>query len=119
MNAIQKIGYGTAAVVLGATQAFAADGRTVFGQQRANELNLGGNTDGVSAVKTLILSFLGFVTLIAVAYALWAGWNIMTAGGDEEKVKKGRTTIIQVVIGIVVMWLAYTIVNLILSALAA
>lgn len=57
------------------------------------------------------------MTLIAVIYALWAGWNIMTAGGDEEKVKKGRTTIIQIAIGIIVMWLAYSVVSFIISAI--
>ena len=42
----------------------------------------------------------------------------MTAGGDEEKVKTGRKTIINVLIGIVVMWLAFAIVAFIIQALA-
>lgn len=66
---------------------------------------------------SVISSFLMFVTIIAVIYCLWAGFNILTAGGDEEKVKKGRTTIIQVVIGIVVMWLAYSVVSWVINAL--
>ncbi len=65
----------------------------------------------------LIAKFLGFVTIIAVLYVIWAGFQILTAGGDEDKVKKGRTTIIQVVIGIVVMWLAYTLVTLVIGSL--
>ena len=65
----------------------------------------------------LIKSFLSFVTIIAVIYCLWAGFQIMTAGGAEEKVKKGRQIIIQVGIGIVIMWLAYAIVTWIVQAL--
>ncbi len=66
----------------------------------------------------LIKSILSFVTIVAVVYCLWAGFQIMTAGGDEEKVKSGRKTIIQVIIGIVVMWLAYAIVTWVIQALA-
>lgn len=66
----------------------------------------------------LVKSFLGFVTVIAVFYSLWAGFQIMTAGGDEEKVKSGRKTIIQVIIGIIIMWLSYAIVTWIVQALA-
>jgi hypothetical protein len=40
----------------------------------------------------------------------------MTGGGDEEKMKKARQMIIYVLIGIVVMWMAYWIVTLILDA---
>jgi type IV secretory pathway VirB2 component (pilin) len=65
----------------------------------------------------LIKSFLQFVTIIAVVYVLWAGFQILTAGGDEEKVKTGRKIVIQVIIGIVVMWLAYAVVSWVIGAL--
>lgn len=77
----------------------------------------GGSGTGVDAILNVIKSFLGFVTIVAVAYCLWAGFQILTAGGDEEKVKTGRKTIINVLIGIVVMWLAYAVVTWVMSAL--
>lgn len=52
-----------------------------------------------------------YLSIIAVMYGLWGGFQIVTAGGDEEKVKKGRTILIQVIIGIIVIWLAGSVVR--------
>lgn len=117
MTTIQKVGYASLATLFGATQTFAADGCSIFGCSKADQLKTTTGT-GEAAFMGLIRSFLQFITLIAVIYCLWAGFQIMTAGGDDEKVKHGRKTIIQVVIGIVVMWLAYAIVSWVISALA-
>lgn len=68
-----------------------------------------------NAVQSLITNAIGFLYLIAVVYALWGGFNILTAGGDEEKVKKGKTVLIQAAIGLVVIWLASSIVNWIVT----
>lgn len=87
-----------------------------FGQNRAAPLN-GGSGNGENAIIGFIQNVLGFVTIIAVGYVLWAGFQLVTAGGDEEKMKKSKTTIIQVVIGIVVMWLAYSIVTWVMNSL--
>lgn len=35
----------------------------------------------------------------------------MTGAGDEEKNKKGKNIILYVIIGIVIMWLAYALVD--------
>ncbi len=66
---------------------------------------------------SVVMKLLSLVTIVAVAFSLYAGFQIMTAGGDEEKVKSGRKTIINVLIGITVMWLAYAIVSFIINAL--
>lgn len=60
--------------------------------------------------------FLGFVTVVGVIYIIYAGFQLMTGGGDEEKVKKARQIIIYVIAGIVLMWLAYWIVAIIIDA---
>ncbi len=97
----------------------AADSATFFGQNKANALAGGNSATGESAIIHFIQQALGFVTLIAVAYVLWAGFQLITAGGDEEKMKKSKTTIIQVVIGIVIMWLAFSIVTWVMGSLTA
>ena len=61
---------------------------------------------------------LGFVTIIGVIYVIYAGFQLMTGGGDEEKVKKARQIIIYVLVGIVLMWLAYAIVTIIIRAIS-
>lgn len=116
MTNLQKFGYASVASMLTFTQTFAAVSFDSNG-------NAGATFDNESRplpeiIKTYITYILGFITLIAVIYALWAGWNIMTAGGDEEKVKKGRTTIIQIAIGIIIMWLAYSVVSFVITAIA-
>ncbi len=63
------------------------------------------------AAQNLVDRALMFLSIVAVGYGIWGGFQIITAGGDEEKVKKGRTILIQVVIGIIVIWLAGSIVK--------
>jgi hypothetical protein len=41
----------------------------------------------------------------------------MTGAGDEEKNKKGKNTITYITIGIIVMWLAYSIVDFIIDSI--
>lgn len=113
---ITKSLYATLASLMIAESTFAADGKTLFGAQNASALNTGGG-DPYAAITGTIIKLLSLVTIIAVGFALYAGFQIMTAGGDEEKVKTGRKTIINVLIGIVVMWLAYAIVTFVLNAL--
>ncbi|MBP6981500.1 hypothetical protein KBB25_01855 [Candidatus Gracilibacteria bacterium] len=114
--------YTLMASLLVAENSFAAGATTVtdskgfFGQDRASSLNPGAGS-GENAIIGFIQNVLGFVTIIAVGYVLWAGFQLVTAGGDEEKMKKSKTTIIQVVIGIVVMWLAYSIVTWVMNSL--
>ncbi len=68
-------------------------------------------------ITDVVRYFLSFVTLIAVIYVLYAGFQLMTSAGDDEKLKKARQIIIYVLSGIVVMWISYWIVILILNAI--
>ncbi len=114
MTTVQKFGYASLASMFAVTQTFAA---LSFDQSRSVDKLQGGQGAGEDAIMNLIGKFLGFVTLIAVVYVLWAGFQILTAGGDEEKVKTGRKIVIQVIIGIVVMWLAYSVVKWVVGSL--
>jgi threonine/homoserine/homoserine lactone efflux protein len=111
--------YATIGGLLVAQNTFAAaSADTYFGSSKATAIAGGtGAATPYQAITNIIVALLSLITLVAVAYVLWAGFQILTAWGDEEKVKSGRKTIINVIIGIVVMWLAYWIVTLILNAL--
>ena len=52
-----------------------------------------------------------FISIIAVIYIIYAGFQLMIGAGDEEKMKKTRQIILYVVLGILIMWLAYPIVK--------
>jgi hypothetical protein len=117
---ISKSLYATLAGLLIAENAFAAGAPWTFGAANVTGLNLGSGAGGgtpYAAITNVIVALLSLITLVAVAYVLYAGFQILTAGGDEEKVKTGRKTIVNVLIGIVIMWLAYWIVTLVLNAL--
>ena len=68
-------------------------------------------------VATWINLLTSFLTLIAVIYAIWGWFLILTAAGDEEKVKKGRTVIFHAILGLIVIWLAYSIIVWVVSLL--
>lgn len=54
----------------------------------------------VSAIVDIILIVVG---LIAVMYLIYGGITYVTAGGDAEKAGKGRTTITNAIIGIIII----------------
>lgn len=70
-------------------------------------------------IQDIVVFVLSFVSLIAVVYIIYAWFMIMLGNGDEEKLKKSKQTIFYVIIGIVVMWLAYPITRFVIGALTS
>ncbi|MDD3646128.1 MAG: TrbC/VirB2 family protein [Candidatus Gracilibacteria bacterium] len=68
-------------------------------------------------VQDVIQYILGFISLVAVIYIIYAGFMILIGAGDEDKLKKSKQTILYVIIGIVLIWLAYSIVAFIMDML--
>ena len=72
---------------------------------------------GDSLDKTIIGIVAFLVSLfyfIALVLGIYAGFVIMTSGGDEERVKKGKNIFIYVVIGLIVVFLASAIINFVI-----
>lgn len=113
MEAIKKAFYGVvaAASAVGTSQA-AID----FGENRVDESLQGGN-DGIDGIQNLISNVLGLVGIIAVAFAIYGGFLILTGGANEENVSKGRKTLLYAVVGIIVIFLAWSIVSLVFTSL--
>lgn len=83
-----------------------------------NAINVGGvNSDIRTAwsadavIQTWLTNLLRFLYLVAVLYAIWGGFNILTAAWDEEKVKKWKTVLINAVLWIFVIFLAWSIIE--------
>jgi uncharacterized membrane protein YwzB len=68
------------------------------------------------AIIKLLLTFAG---VIAVVMLVLGGYWYMAAGGNEEMSEKGKKTIINFVLGLVVVLLAYTIVTIISDTLTS
>jgi len=60
---------------------------------------------------------LGFVTAIAVLVIVWGGINYLTSAGDEEKAKTGKKTLSYALLGLVVIGIAYALVNVIVAVI--
>ena len=72
------------------------------------------NTWTIDQTINNILSYLfTFLYFIASVLIIWAGFNILTASGDDEKVKNWKKIIIQAFIGLILIFLADQITQLI------
>jgi len=76
------------------------------------------DSDLTGKIALIINIVLGFLGLLAVIMILFAGFNWMTAGGNEETVTKAKGTIKNAVIGIAIVLSAFIIVNFTVSQLS-
>lgn len=67
------------------------------------------NTSPVAVAGTLVNTFLSLIGIVFIILIIYAGFKWMTAGGNEEQVNKAKTTIINSVIGIVVVMGAFVL----------
>ncbi len=68
-------------------------------------------------VGIVIDAFLGILGILFLSYLLYAGYNWMTAAGDEEKVTKAKDTIQRAIIGLIVIIGAYAITYFVIDKL--
>lgn len=106
-----------AAIFALAVVPFVAGAQNIFG----NPSNLPGqfenSTTTASGLIGKILGIvLGIVGLIAVLFLVWGGFQYITSAGDEEKVEKAKGTMINALIGVVVVLLAYALVRIVANA---
>jgi hypothetical protein len=112
-NVVKNSFYATAWLFLiGLNSVSAIDPWTITGTE------IVGNTGTADTViQTWLGNLLNFLYLAAVIIAIWGGFNILTAAWDEEKVKKGKTILIQAMWWILVIFLAGSIINWLITAI--
>jgi len=71
-------------------------------------------TEIIGTVIGVGLSLIGIIFLVLMIYA---GYNWLTAQGEEEKVAKAKSTITQAVIGIIIVVGAYAVWTFVFSRL--
>ena len=118
MTTIQKGLFSLVGFATTLSSAMAASTPTTFGTDKVKIVGTSANSAELT-VQNLIDRAMMFLALVAVCYGIYGGFQIVTAGGDEEKVKKGRTILIQVVIGIIVVVLAGSIVKWVINLVAS
>ena len=78
---------------------------------------LAGATSLSGFLVEVIKILLSFAGIVAVVMLVVGGYWYMAAGGNEEMAEKGKNTILNFVIGLVVIVLAYTLVSILSSFL--
>lgn len=68
-----------------------------------------------SYLQDVVAYIMGFLALIGVIYIIYSGFVVLTSAGDEEKVKKAKKTIISIAIGLLLIFLAYSIVTFLIG----
>ncbi len=72
------------------------------------------------SLLTFILNILfGFAGTAAVIFIILGGYWLITSGGNEERAEKGRKTLVNAIIGLVVIILAATIVRIVVNAVTS
>ena len=94
--------------------AFAASGIN-FGTVNTQIAGTTENAD--TAITTIFNNAALFIFLIAVCYGVYGGYLYLTASGEEEQTKKAKVIFKQVAIGILIIFLAYSIVTTVLGTL--
>jgi len=79
--------------------------------------NYSSNTQLSDTIAILIKTFLGLLGIIFIVLVVWAGYNWMTAGGNEDKVSKAKTTPTRAIIGLIITVSAYAITYFVFGAI--
>lgn len=70
-------------------------------------------------IGKVISAALGLVGSLALAMFIFGGFLWMTAAGSPDKVKKGRDVMIWAVLGLIIIFSSYTLVNFVLNNVIA
>ena len=75
-----------------------------------------GSADLKQTILNIITFVLGLLGLIAVIMILYGGFIWLTAGGNEDKVGSAKKIISAAIIGLIVILLAWAIVNFVVKS---
>lgn len=70
-------------------------------------------TEPVLIIAIVIQALLGIVGAGALLMFIWGGFHMIFSGGSEERIKKGRDTLLWAVIGMAVILSSYAVLQFI------
>lgn len=70
----------------------------------------------MSNVNMLINVFTSVMGFLAVAMIIYGGFMLLTAQGDPARIKRGKDVVLYSVIGLILVMLAYAIVNFVMNS---
>ncbi len=69
----------------------------------------------LAALAGIIKTFLLVAGILAFLFVLYGGFIYLTAGGDSDKAGKGRTVIVNAIIGVLIIFLSFALVDFIIK----
>ncbi len=76
---------------------------------------LSGSTTLTQLIANAVRIMLTIAGGVAVVFVIIGGYQYMTSAGNEEQAVKGKKTLINAIIGIIVIVLSYVIINVIVN----
>ena len=94
------------------------DAQGIFGDPTVSKPSqFEGSQTATQLIVKILNVVLAIVGLIAVLFLVWGGFKYITSAGDEEKVKEAKQTIINSLIGVAVVILAFALVRIVANAI--
>jgi hypothetical protein len=101
--------------------AFAQSVQSGLGQIRSSYNGIGGrlfnSPDAITFIANLINILLFLAGAIAVLFVIIGGFQYLTSAGNAETAEKGKSTVVNAIIGIVIIILSYVIINAIVGTI--
>lgn len=76
-----------------------------------------GTSDVSTLVARIINIILGLVGVLALVMFIYGGIMWMTSGGNEQKIKKGKDTLVWATLGLAIIFFSYAMVNFVLETI--
>lgn len=115
--ALAVAGLVTPAVSVYAKDAFCDEslkGTALWESMGCDQTQSGANEVFSNTVIGIINGVLGIIGLVAVIFIIYGGFLYLTSAGDASKVKKGRDSILYAVIGLIIVGIAFAVVNFVI-----
>ncbi|MDZ4221273.1 MAG: pilin [Patescibacteria group bacterium] len=90
-----------------------------FGLGSAEDVNVGESDDLKGSIANVVNILLGFLGILAVVIIIYAGFKWMTAAGNEEQVGDAKKMLVQAVIGLVIIMMAWAITSFVTGQIGA
>lgn len=71
---------------------------------------------GTLISKGITIAFIA-AAIVALAYLIWGGFKWITSGGDKHGVEGARNQIIAAIIGLIIVFVSWIILNIVVTAL--
>ncbi|MDD4351447.1 MAG: hypothetical protein PHU71_00490 [Candidatus Gracilibacteria bacterium] len=101
---------------LDATGAYNANEKLFVGEE--TEIVKGQTDSEVSTfIVDLVKTAIGLLSVLLLIHLVVGAYHYVTSGGDEEKTKKAKATIIQAIVGFLIAIVSYSMINVVVNVL--